>query len=290
MAEPRFPFVAVDVEAADADVMSSTLFDLGAQGVEERDETTLAKGAPGKVTLVASFATHEEATAAIAELDETLRPRLEEIVGDAWRDAWKEHFRPFAITEAIVIRPPWQAYAAAPGERVLVLEPGRAFGTGLHETTSLVAGALNRRGTEVAGAAVLDVGCGSGILALIALTLGASRARAIDTDPDAVEVTRENATRNGLDERVVADTAPVDAIAERFPVVVANIEARVLVPMAAALGDRVTPGGLLVLSGILAPQQDEVRAAYGQFALEEAPAKGEWVALVLRAPGQHQVG
>src|SRR5437899_10686372 len=111
--------------------MSGTLFELGAQGVEERDETTLVKGAAGKVTLVASFASHDEANEAIAEIDPGFNPRLEEIVGDAWRDAWKEHFRPFAITSEIVIRPPWEKYEEKPGDLVLVLEPGRAFGTGL---------------------------------------------------------------------------------------------------------------------------------------------------------------
>jgi ribosomal protein L11 methyltransferase len=282
--EPRFPFVAVDVVADDVDVVSGTLFELGASGVEERDATTLVKGAAGKVTLVASFATHDEAHAAIAELDQAWSPRLEEVVGDAWRDAWKEHFRPFAITPSIVIRPPWEGYEEKPGEHVLVLEPGRAFGTGLHETTSLVSVSLERHVAELAGATVLDVGCGSGILALVAVTLGAARARAIDVDPEAVEVTRENATRNGLDERIEADTADVESVAGTFPVVVANIEARVLIPMAAALGARVAPGGLLVLSGILVPQKDDVRAAYAGFALEDAPSKGEWVALSLRAP------
>jgi ribosomal protein L11 methyltransferase len=283
--EPRFPFVLVDVDPDDADVTSAELFELGAQGVEERDATTLIKGAPGKVTLVASFASHEEAHGAVAALDAALHPRLEEIVGDAWRDAWKAHFRPFAITPSIVIRPPWEAYEAKPGERVLVLEPGRAFGTGLHETTSLVAQALERHASELAGATVLDVGCGSGILALVALTIGAARARAIDVDADAVEVAKENALRNGLEAQVDADTAPVESIPTKHAVVVANIEARVLIPMAGDLGDRVAPGGLLVLSGILAPQKDDVRAAYARFALEDAPAKGEWIALVLRALG-----
>ena len=287
MTEPRFPFVAVDVAADDADVLSAMLFDLGAEGVEERDATTLVKGAEGLVTLVASFSSHEDARAALAEitaLPEARGARLEEIVGDAWRDAWKEHFRPFAITPSVAIRPPWEAYAEKPGEHVLVLEPGRAFGTGLHETTSLVAGALEKHAGELAGNAVLDVGCGSGILALVAITLGAARARAVDNDPEAVEATRENATRNGLDEQVTSDTAPLRAIEERFAVVVANIEARVLVPMAPELRGRVAPGGLLVLSGILGGQKDEVRAAYADFALEEAPEKGEWIALVLRAP------
>jgi ribosomal protein L11 methyltransferase len=284
VSEPRFPFVLVDVSSDDADVMSATLFELGAQGVEERDATTLVKGAAGKVTLVASFESDEEAREALASLEAEHNPRLEEIVGDAWRDEWKKHFRPFAITSSIVIRPPWEAYAEKPGEQVLVLEPGRAFGTGLHETTSLVAAALEARRADVRGARVLDVGCGSGILALVALMLGAEKARAIDVDPDAIEVTRENATRNGLDERVETDTAPIEAIDASYPVVLANIEARVLVPMAPELSKRVRPGGLLVLSGVLAPQKDEVREAYARFALEETAAKGEWVALALRAP------
>jgi ribosomal protein L11 methyltransferase len=282
--EPRFPFVAVDVTPEDADVMSSTLFELGAEGVEERDATTLVKGAAGMVTLVASFATHQDATDAIAAIDPSMKPRLEEIVGDAWRDAWKEHFRPFAITASIVIRPPWEAYAEKPGEEVLVLEPGRAFGTGLHETTSLVAGALETRKSELVDQTMLDVGCGSGILALVALTLGAKHARAIDVDADAALVAQENATRNGLDDRLVADDTPIEAIDATYPVVVANIEARVLIPMMPELTKRVGRGGLLVLSGILTPQKDDVRAAYASFALEDAPAKGEWVALVLRAP------
>jgi len=285
VSEPRFPFVAVDVAPDDADIMSATLFELGADGVEERDATTLVKGAPGKVTLVASFASHDEASAALEELTsvpEAGNPRLEEIVGDAWRDAWKEHFRPFPITRSIVIRPPWEEYEAKAGEKVLVLEPGRAFGTGLHETTSLVAEALEAHADELAGKAMLDVGCGSGILALVALTLGAGRARAVDNDPDVIDVTRENAARNGLEARVTCDTAPLKEIGERFPVVVANIEARVLVPMAAELEACVASGGLLILSGILAPQKEEVRTAYPRFLVEETRERGEWIALVLR--------
>jgi ribosomal protein L11 methyltransferase len=285
VSEPRFPFVAVDVDADDADVLSGTLFDLGAQGVEERDATTLVKGAAGKVTLVASFATHEEANAALDELrrvPEAANPRLEEIVGDAWRDAWKEHFRPFPITRSIVIRPPWEAYEAKPGEKVLELEPGRAFGTGLHETTALVAEALEAHADEIAGKAMLDIGCGSGILALIALTIGASRARAVDNDADVIGVTRENAERNGLAARVVCDTASLGSLGERFPIVVANIEARVLVPLAAEVEACVATGGLLILSGILVPQKEEIRAAYPRFSLEETRERGEWVAMVMR--------
>jgi ribosomal protein L11 methyltransferase len=271
------------LEGDEADELSAYLFDLGAQGVEERDATTLVKGAAGKVTLVASFETREAADAAIAEIDPMFAPRIEEIVGDAWRDAWKEHFRPFAVCDGMVIRPPWEAYDAKAGEEVLELEPGRAFGTGLHETTSLVAQALRTHARELAGSEVLDVGCGSGILALLAIKMGAARARAIDNDPEAIEVALENVARNAMGDRVKADTTDVNALAETYPVVVANIEARVLVPMKAALAARVASKGILVLSGVLATQKDEVRAAYGDFELLDVPQKGEWVALVLRA-------
>jgi ribosomal protein L11 methyltransferase len=279
--EPRYPYVVVDVESERADDVGAELFELGALGVEERDATTLLKGAAGKTTLVASFATHEEARDAIAALPAEYNGRLEEVVGDAWRDEWKKHFHPFEVCPGVVIRPPWETYDAKPGEQVLELEPGRAFGTGLHETTSLVAKALYDHRDEVRGAPILDVGCGSGILAIIALALGAESARAIDIDADAAAVSRENAARNGMTDRVHADTTDVAKIRETYPIVLANIEARVLVPLARAIAARVAPGGLLVLSGVLAPQEDEVRAAY---ALDHVATltKGEWVAIVLR--------
>ncbi len=319
MSEPVYPFVAIDVPASLAAVAAEQLFELGAQGVEQRDATTLIRGAqstgqvidPGAdigapvakwldenpaaegedetVTLVAAFSSREEALEAIEAFGEELHPRLEVVVGDAWRDAWKEHFEPFRLSPHVVIAPPWKAADAAlvdavPATRVLELEPGRAFGTGLHETTSLVASVLDERSASLAGIEVLDVGCGSGILALAALALGAKSARAVDIDPEAIAVTLENAKRQGVETRIVADTTDMSDLHEKWPIVLANIQAEVLVPRADALMALVRPGGLLVLSGILATQRDLVRAAYEAFALEEAPARGEWVALALRAP------
>lgn len=283
MGEPRYPFVHVDVAPDDVDEISVLLFELGAEGVEERDETTLAKNAAsGKVTLVGAFPTRADADEAIAQLDAALRPRYEEVVGDAWRDAWKEHYKPYAIAEGLVVRPPWEPYEAKAGEKVLELEPGRAFGTGLHETTRLVARAIKAHAAEVNGKLAIDVGCGSGILALIALSLGAERAVAVDNDPDCIEVTRENASRNGLTDRVDVSTTDVADLTIEAPLVLANIEARILVPMAKDLKKRVAPGGLLLLSGILVPQKDEVLAAYADMELIDAPALGEWILLALR--------
>lgn len=288
MSEPRYPYVAVDVAADEAEDAGARLFELGAQGVEERDATTMVKGgAAAGVTLVASFASHDQARDAAQALPSAWAARVEEVVGDAWRDEWKKHFEPFEVCPGIVVRPPWAPSRAA---REIVLEPGRAFGTGLHETTSLVAGVLFDHASDFAGRGVLDVGCGSGILALVALALGAARARAIDVDPEAVAVTRENAERNAMADRVDADAADVGDVAQRYPVVVANIEAKTLVDLAAKIAARVSPGGLLVLSGILAPdvsasQQDDVVRAYERqrFVVLQIARKGEWIAISMRA-------
>lgn len=264
---PRYPFVAVDVAAERADEVGAALFELGASGIEERDDQTLVRGpGAGRVTVVGSFADRESADRAIAELQGAapdLEPRLEEVVGDAWRDAWKEHFAPFPLTPTITVVPPWIEYEPSrPGERKLVLEPGRAFGTGLHATTALVAEALHRRAAELAGAAVLDVGTGSGILALCALLDGAASALAIDVDPDVIEVVRENAARNGLSDRVTARAGTIADVGGTFPWVLANIEARVLHPIAEDLARAVAPGGALVLSGVLAAEHDAMVARY----------------------------
>lgn len=294
--QPTYPFVLVDVPAADADVLSGQLFGLGASGVEERDDMTLLRGpGGGKVTVVASFedrAGAEEALAALAEAG--IEGRIEEIVGDGWRDAWKEHFAPFAITPRIVVAPPWsEAPALEAGQQVLWLEPGRAFGTGLHATTSLCAEALEQNAARLAGVEVCDVGTGSGILGLCALLLGAGRALCVDNDADVIEVVHENAARNGLGDRVEAAEATADQIRRTFPVVLANIETRVLLPIADDLRALVAPGGLLVLSGILAAEEDAVRARYTDRGLscsgstrrsDRQPSADDWVALTFTAP------
>jgi ribosomal protein L11 methyltransferase len=284
---PRYPYVVVDVAEAEADDVGALLFELGARGVEYRDATTLIRAANApiaSVTLLASFETHDEARAAIDELPAAWSPRLEEVVGDAWRDEWKKHFEPFRICKGLVVRPPWRSLEPAAGEALIVLEPGRAFGTGLHETTGLVAEVLADRATRLRGAPVLDVGCGSGVLALVALRLGASLARAVDIDAEAVAVTRENAERNALSDRVHADETPVGALRESYPVVVANIEYATLAELAPALHARTAPGGLLVLSGLLAPhvapaQLEGIRERYATFVEEEVRVKGEWMSV-----------
>lgn len=288
--DARYPYVICDVPLADAEEAGALLFELGASGVEERDATTLVRGAsqPDTITLVASFADRAAADAAVAELPTEYRSRVHEVVGDAWRDEWKKYFEPFLLCRSVFVSPPWRTCNPPGGERVLILEPGRAFGTGLHETTRLVAEVLADHSGDLNAATVLDVGCGSGILALTAVMLGAARARAVDIDLDAVTVTRENAARNGMTDCIEADDTDASALEHQYPWVVANIEAAPLIAMAQALMARVAPGGRLVLSGILGPQAaqgqwESVRAAYSRFQLDDVRHKGEWLAAVLRA-------
>jgi ribosomal protein L11 methyltransferase len=269
--------VHVDVAPEEIEEVSYLLWELGAQGVEERDATTLAKSEAG-ATLVASFVDEAGARAAI----EGLAPRaarLEYVVGDAWRDAYKQYFKVTRLGPRLLIRPSWEPYQAQPHEVVVTVDPGRAFGTGTHESTRLVMAALDR---EVRGGErVLDVGCGTGILAICALKLGASEALCLDVDPDAVAVTRENALANGVEARLSAATTPLPELSDAFPLVLANIQASVLVPLARDLAARVAAGGRLMLSGLLRGQEQEVLGAYPQFELLEAPVEGEWIALIL---------
>ena len=286
---PRYPQLSIDVAEDEADEIAALLFELGADGVEQRDATTLAVGGTaGKATLVASFGARDRAEAAAASLDRAWSPRLSELIGDAWRDEWKKYFVPFRLTERITIRPPWEPYTRSdPAELVLELEPGRAFGTGLHPTTALVARAIEALASEILArdghpTSMLDVGTGSGILALVALALGAATARAIDVDPDAAALARENARRNGLDARLEVDVSPLETLDGSYDLVAANIEASVLVAMAEPLARRVRPGGVLVLSGILEERAAEVRRAFASFDRATSLVQGEWTALVLR--------
>jgi ribosomal protein L11 methyltransferase len=168
------------------------------------------------------------------------------------------------------------------------MDPGRAFGTGLHSTTRLVAEALEARKATLAGARVLDVGTGSGILALVALLHGAVRAVAIDNDPEVIDVARENAKRNGLAHALEVSATPLEQIEGEYPVVVANIRATTLVEMTHALRARLSSTGVLVLSGILASERDEVEQRFSAdgFVVDGVSHRGEgddaWVAIAVR--------
>jgi ribosomal protein L11 methyltransferase len=207
-----------------------------------------------------------------------------------WAEAWKRHFPVLRVGRRLVIRPPWRRHRARSDEAVVVVDPGQAFGTGLHPTTRLCLAALElwaERG-RLQGTRVLDLGCGSGILGIAAARLGAASVTALDTDPIAVEATESNARRNRLNRSIQARRGTLPAPDAPYDLVVANLIASLLVEMAAPLhaalrADRGQPGsgGALLCSGIYLDREPEVRRALvaAGFDIAGRWAEGDWVAL-----------
>lgn len=216
-------------------------------------------------------------------------PEIEfELLADRdWEREWMDGFTPLKMGQRLWIVPSWHE-APEPEAVNLLLDPGLAFGTGTHPTTALCLEWLD--GLAVAGEldakAILDVGCGSGILAIAALRLGADRAVGTDIDPQALQASRDNAERNAIAEARLTLCYPEQLAEGPFPVVVANILAGPLVELSPTIAGQVAPGGRLVLSGILAQQADEVLDAYAAQGLAmEPPVEREgWVRLEGRRP------
>ncbi|NOY93816.1 MAG: 50S ribosomal protein L11 methyltransferase [Deltaproteobacteria bacterium] len=281
MTEPRYPYVHVDAKAEEVELFSAELFALGAAGVEERDATTLLQAEGGDSTLVASFADEASAVRALEAFADR-GASLHFVEGDDWADAWREYFHPMRIGERLLLRPSFREVSPEPDVVVLTIDPGRAFGSGIHETTRLVLREVEAR--VRGGERVLDVGCGSGVLSVAALLLGAEHATCVDVDAAAVEVSLENARLNGVEERLDASTTDVRELAGAYPLVLANIQSVILIGMADALMARVAPGGCLVLSGILVEQERETLAAFTGLEHVGTQREGEWLAPVLIRP------
>jgi len=198
-----------------------------------------------------------------------------------WEQAWKAHFGVQRIAPNLVIVPSWESYQPAPPEAVVVLDPGMAFGTGEHPTTRACLAAMARR--LVPGWRVIDVGTGSGILAIAAAKLGASRVLALEIDPSAAAVARGNVRRNGVSGVVQVQEGDLPAAREEAAdLVVANIVAEALVALAPHLPARLRPGGCFIGAGITAGKQEQVAGALAAVGLgvQEAICEGEWVSLV----------
>ena len=212
-----------------------------------------------------------------------------------WASAWKEHFPVLRIGKRMVIRPTWRRHRRTAGDVVIAMDPGMAFGTGLHPTTALCLAGIEKWGDEgllARGAAsdgtarVLDVGCGSGVLAIAAGLLGAGELVGVDTDPIAIEATEANARRNRLARRLRAWRGSLPSGAGPFDLVAANLIASVLIAIAAELAAELRPGGRLLASGIYIDRAADVEAALGAAGLRlvERTGEGDWVALDLVRP------
>ena len=291
--------VTLGADAAEtAEAVTNRLWELGAVGVVE-------EVAVGGAMLRAFFPPGTDGTALAADLGDYLadlaalavpgaaaRVAVAPLRDEPWADAWRTYFRPIAVGRGLLVCPPWESPEPAleDGRMVVLIEPGRAFGTGGHGSTrgclELLECALDGAGAGVPHA--LDVGCGSGILAIAAARLGVARVDAIDVDPDAVAATEENARRNAVADRVRASVATVDAWAgPPAPLLLANLLAPAHLTLAPALAGLLTPGGSLVAGGLLAHEVPAVAGAFaaaGCWLVEVAEHEG-WATLLLRRGG-----
>ena len=207
-----------------------------------------------------------------------LAPETGTIPDEDWKLSYRKHFKTEVISPRLVVRPPWEAVTPAPGQKVLTLDPGIAFGTGQHPTTRACLDAIDALAVEGTDRSFLDVGCGSGILSIAAALEGFRDVHGFDNDPDAVRNANENAEANGLGALFTDGDLSVPGVAASADVVAANVLAPVLVRFAREVGALVNPGGRLILSGILDEQYDEVRAAYAALGFTELSNRliGEW--------------
>lgn len=259
-------------------------------GSSLRDETLTAAATDDPEVLIKKIEDRIRETSEWFPLE---MPAIEYSLQDdsQWKDTWKQHFQSFRAAEHIVIQPSWEATPsfATPDDTIIRIEPGSAFGTGTHETTQLCLSALQKYITK--DTTILDAGCGSGILAIAALLSGAKSAFCLDIDPSAVEVTRENAAENGIDEEklqvrqanILQSDEAIEGI-QTYDIVVANILADVIISLSSVIGNYMREGGILITSGILTEKAEAVRNALRQqkFALVEESTQGEWVCIIAR--------
>jgi len=283
----------IPVSAADVDDIAALIVSevaAAAAGVEQRGDE------------VVFWVSREHAPAALIEARDALarwraqgaavdpaRVRIATAVPESeWRDAWKRYFKVTPLTRQFVVVPSWETFEPAPDQVVIHLDPGMAFGTGTHASTRLVLEELQALADHDVGATrVLDVGCGSGILAIAAVKRWPdATCVALDVDPLCLDATLDNAAANRVADRIAALATPAGELREEFPLVLANIQAHVLRELRAALIARTAPGGTLILSGLLTPQAEPlarefVAAGMRCRSIRESAHDREWSVVVL---------
>ena len=269
-----------------AEAIAAEVFAAGASGLEERE------GETGILLLVyapAAAAESVRAAALAVAAGTAVVGAAEPVVASDWPETWKDGLAPIVISPRLVVRPPFASHALTAGQHEVVIEPRQAFGTGAHGSTALALALVDAHLAKTRAARMLDVGAGSGVLAIAAIRLGASHALACDLDPIAARETAENAARNGVADRIRSFAGSLDALgprAGRFDVVVANVISSELRPILAALIERVTADGVAIFSGLLAAERETIGAAlagYGLRVVDERRERDlrddEWLAL-----------
>jgi ribosomal protein L11 methyltransferase len=293
--EIDMPWIQLRVHSTEkhAETVSDMLMSWGAQAVSFVDaaDTPIYEPMPGEViywtntVVVGLFDAEHKMDKVIRQLEQVslfkqgLKYKLEQLEDKDWEREWMDNFHPIRFGSRLWVCPSWRDVPDPTAVNVM-LDPGLAFGTGTHPTTALCMAWLDAQ--DLSQSTVVDFGCGSGILGIAALKLGARRVVGIDIDPQAIEASLANASRNQVADKIEL-YLPKDQPALQADVVVANILAGPLAELSAVISAYVRPGGLLALSGILESQAEQVMAAYrDQFDFDPIAVKEEWVRLSAR--------
>lgn len=297
MAKETWIEVRVVVPARMQEEASLYLTDFSGRGVIIEEENVPAGG----VVIRSYFRPEEYGAGPLQELQDYIKRlsgyelyplglEVRQVAEEDWAEAWKAHFKPVKVTDRLVIRPPWEEYAAQPGETVITIYPGMAFGTGRHASTLLCLRALEEvwekdRPRADSPWQVLDVGTGTGILALSAARYGAA-VLAIDLDPEAVAAALENVRLNNLVDRVLVEETPLASLRQQFSLIMANITAPDLLQLADALTARLLSDGVLIISGFLAEDALRLAERYQGLGLHQTGflTQEDWGALIFRRP------
>lgn len=215
----------------------------------------------------------------------SLQIQTKNVKDEDWAEVWKKFYKPFKAGRSLVVKPTWEPYSAGDGELVIEIDPGMAFGSGMHETTSMCLSLLED--TIRGGESVIDVGTGSGILGIGAALLGADKVLAIDIDPTAVKVAKENVEHNRLSGKItVLEGDLLKETAASCDICVANIIADVICFFAGPLTSHIRSGGTFICSGIILERENDVVQALTKAGYEiiRTERKGEWVAILSRRP------
>jgi ribosomal protein L11 methyltransferase len=278
-------------EQAQVDEVSDYMMALGALSItyEDAEDNPILEPLPGETPLwqalivTALFDATVDTTATLNEIKQSAHsaaiqnPTFEALEDKDWERAWMDSFHPMQFGQRLWIVPSWRQ-PPEPDAVNLLLDPGLAFGTGTHPTTSLCLQWLD--GADLTDKSVLDYGCGSGILAIAAVLLGAKQVTAIDIDPQALTATLDNMQRNNIAEHLIERGQPELAEGKTYNLVVANILAGPLKQLAPSIASKVSEEGELVLSGLLAEQAEEISQVYEKwFTMKPAIIEGDWIRL-----------